>query len=47
MRWLVVRAVLLFAGLLAADVFLVGWLFFHDFDQRAVRGKMIEAIEAA
>ncbi|RMG46864.1 MAG: hypothetical protein D6718_04865 [Acidobacteria bacterium] len=46
-RRLLLRAVVLFALLLASDVILVAWLFFHDFDQRAVRSKMIEAIEAA
>ncbi|UCF66349.1 MAG: hypothetical protein JSV80_11185 [Acidobacteriota bacterium] len=34
---------MLFLALFVADVALVAWLFFHDFDQRAVRGKIREA----
>lgn len=46
-RRLFLRAISLFLALFIADLFIVGWLFFHDFDQRAIRSKLAEAADSA
>jgi signal transduction histidine kinase len=42
-RQLLLRTVSLFVALFVAELSIVGWLFFHDFNERAIQQKLLEA----
>ncbi len=42
LRRLLVRAVILYVFLVGVNVSVIGWLFFHQFDQRVIRQRMID-----
>lgn len=44
-RRLATRAVVLFLVLFVLDLSLLGWLFIHDFDRRAIRERLTEAYD--
>lgn len=44
-RRLAIRAVVLFLTLFLLDLALLGWLFIHDFDRRAIRERLTEAYD--
>ncbi len=41
-RRLLLRAVALYLGLVVVNVTIIGWLFFHQFDQRVIRQKLLD-----
>lgn len=46
-RRLVTRAVLLYLALVSANAAVVGWLYFHQFDQRMIQTKLIDTLGRA
>ncbi len=46
-RRLLVRAVLLYLVLVSANVGIIGWLYFHQFDQRMIQTKLLDTLDQA